>query len=140
MNGQRIAANGDIRLEPTPGQWQAVPKQLSRKVNGNSIETTLCYPDSSRHLTGFNPMIYPDLQLRYSVRLEADGDGLVVSVDLDKPIPEKYVGKVGFNLEFFPGILFGKPWLMDSKSGIYPQQPNGPVVSSESVISQPGNC
>ena len=139
MNGQRIAANGDIRLEPTPGQWQAVPKQLSRKVNGNSIETTLCYPDSSRHLTGFNPMIYPDLQLRYSVRLEADGDGLVVSVDLDKPIPEKYVGKVGFNLEFFPGILFGKPWLMDSKSGIYPQQPNGPVVSSESVISQPGN-
>ena len=46
MNGQRIAANGDIRLEPTPGQWQAVPKQLSRKVNGNSIETTLCYPDS----------------------------------------------------------------------------------------------
>ena len=139
MNGQRIAANGDIRLEPTPGQWQAVPKQLSRKVNDNSIETTLCYPDSSRHLTGFNPMIYPDLQLKYSVRLEADGDGLVVTVDLDKPIPEKFVGKVGFNLEFFPGILFGKPWLMDSKSGIYPQQPNSPLVSSESVISQAGD-
>ena len=63
MNGQRIATNGDIRLEPTPGQWQAVPKQLSRKVNGSNIETTLCFPDSSRHLTGFNPMVYPDLQL-----------------------------------------------------------------------------
>lgn len=30
MNGRRIATNGDIRLEPTPGQWQAVPRQLKR--------------------------------------------------------------------------------------------------------------
>ena len=49
MNGQRIATNGDIRLEATPGQWQPVPKQLSRKVDGGRIVTTLCYPDSSRH-------------------------------------------------------------------------------------------
>ena len=27
MNGHRIATNGDIRLEATPGQWQPVPKQ-----------------------------------------------------------------------------------------------------------------
>ena len=139
MNGQRIATNGDIRLEPTPGQWQAVPKQLSRKVNANNIETTLCYPDSSRHLTGFNPMVYPDLQLRYTVRLEADGDGVIVSVDLDSPVPVNYKGKVGFNLEFFPGVLFGKPWIMDSQTGIYPQQPNGPLATSQTVISSPGN-
>ncbi|MCQ2214268.1 MAG: glycoside hydrolase family 9 protein [Bacteroidaceae bacterium] len=139
MNGQRIATNGDIRLEPTPGQWQAVPKQLGRKVNAGNIETTLCYPDSSRHLTGFNPMIYPDLQLTYTVRLEAEGDGVLVTVDLDNPIPDRYVGKVGFNLEFFPGILFGKPWLMDSKSGIYPQQPNGPVVTGPTVTERLGN-
>ena len=25
MNGHRIATNGDIRLEATPGQWQPVP-------------------------------------------------------------------------------------------------------------------
>ncbi len=139
MNGRRIATNGDIRLEPTPGQWQAVPKQLSRKVNANNIETTLCYPDSSRHLTGFNPMVYPDLQLRYTVRLEADGDGVIVSVDLDTPVPANYKGKVGFNLEFFPGVLFGKPWIMDSQTGIYPQQPNGPLATSQTVICSPGN-
>ena len=52
MNGKRIATNGDIRMEATPGQWQPVPKQLSRKVEGNRIVTTLCYPDSSRHITG----------------------------------------------------------------------------------------
>ena len=29
MNGHRIATNGDIRMEATPGQWQPVPKQLN---------------------------------------------------------------------------------------------------------------
>lgn len=139
MNGQRIATNGDIRLEPTPGQWQPVPKQLSREVNDRSIVTHLCYPDSSRHLTGFNPMLYPDLQLRYSVRLEAEGDGLIVTVDLEQPLPEQYVGKVGFNMEFFPGLLFGKPWLMDDQSGLYPQQPNGPTASAPSLTTTPGS-
>ena len=63
MNGHRVATNGDIRMEATPGQWQPVPKQLSREVKDGSIVTTLCYPDSSRHLTGFNPMVYPDYQV-----------------------------------------------------------------------------
>lgn len=139
MNGKRIASNGDIRLESTPGQWQAVPKQISRKVENNSIVTNLCYPDSSRHLTGFNPMIYPDLIIEYSVRLQAKDDGLIVSVDLKNPIPEKYIGKVGFNMEFFPGLLFGKTWLMDDKSGFYPQQANGPLQNEITITNTPGD-
>ena len=128
MNGNRIATNGDIRLEATPGQWQPVPKQLSRKIEGNSIIATMCYPDSSRHLTGFNPMIYPDLNLVYTVKVEAKGKQIEVTVDLDRPIPDHFIGKVGFNLEFFPGSHFGKPWIMDNQSGIYPQQPNSPLI------------
>ena len=130
MNGQRIATNGDIRMEATPGQWQPVPKQLSRKVKGNRIITTLCYPDSSRHLTGFNPMVYPDYQFTYQVNVESQGGSIVVTVDLDKPVPDFLLGKVGFNLEFYPGWLFGKPWLMDNQSGIYPQQPNSPMMTT----------
>src|SRR5688500_2093738 len=26
QNDQRVATNGDIRLEPTPGQWSPIPK------------------------------------------------------------------------------------------------------------------
>lgn len=128
MNGHRIATNGDIRLEATPGQWQPVPKQLDRKVEGNSIVTTLCFPDSSRHLTGFNPMVYPDYLFNYLVRVEPQGQSIVVTVDLDKPVPDFLLGKVGFNLEFFPGELFGKPWIMDEQTGLYPQQPNSPLL------------
>ncbi len=139
MNGQRIATNGDIRLEATPGQWQPVPKQLKREVTGNAIIATLCYPDSSRHLTGFNPMIYPDLNLIYTVKVEGKGNVVEVTVDLDRPVPEALVGKVGFNLEFFPGILFGKPWLMDGQSGIYPQQPNSPLLATTPNHLHQGN-
>lgn len=128
MNGLRIATNGDIRLEATPGQWQPVPKQLSRKVTDGRIMTTLCYPDSSRHLTGFNPMAYPDWQVEYTVNVEPQGRGILVTVDLDTPVPDFLLGKVGFNLEFYPGYLFGKPWLMDQQGGIYPQQPNSPLL------------
>ena len=139
MNGHRVATNGDIRLEATPGQWQPVPKQLERKVDGNAIVTTLCYPDSSRHETGFNPMFYPDYRVIYKVRVEPQGKGILVTVDLDRPVPDYLLGRVGFNLEFFPGSLFGKPWLMDSHAGIYPQQPNGPVVQQSSYIQHVGD-
>ena len=139
MNGHRIATNGDIRMEATPGQWQPVPKQLSRKVEGNRIITTLCYPDSSRHLTGFNPMVYPDYVFTYQVNVESQGKSIVVTVDLDKPVPDFLLGKVGFNLEFYPGWLFGKPWVMDQQTGIYPQQPNSPLLKTQENNLHIGN-
>lgn len=134
MNGKRLCANGDIRFEPTPGQWQPVPAQHERKVEDGKIVTTLSYPDSSRHNTGFNPMFYPDVQLRYKVTLEPMGKGLLVTVDLDAPIPAELVGRAGFNLELFPGELFGKPWIMDGKTGVFPQQPNSPVIQQKSYL------
>ncbi|KKB47090.1 hypothetical protein HMPREF1212_04588 [Parabacteroides sp. HGS0025] len=141
MHGNRIATNGDIRLEATPGQWQPVPKQQDRIVDNtsNTIITRLSYPDSSRHMTGFNPMIYPDLQFNYTVRVEGKGGDIVVTVDLDRPIPADFAGKVGFNLELFPGDLFGKPWIMDEQDGIFPQQPNGPTLNVRSNHQHTGD-
>jgi hypothetical protein len=139
MNGKRIATNGDIRLEPTPGQWQPVPKKVSRDADGNTITARMCYPDTSRHLRGFNPAVYPDLAFYYNVQTKAAGKSIEVTVSLDSPIPSKYKGKVGFNLEFFPGEMFGEPWIMDDKTGIFPQQPNAPLEFSKPNIDYKGN-
>ena len=75
MHGNRVATNGTIRFEQTPGQWQPIPKQGERKVDEaeHTITTTLAYPDASRHLTGFNPMIYPDFSFEYTVTVKAAG-------------------------------------------------------------------
>lgn len=138
MHGHRIATNGDIRLEHTPGQWQPVPKQRNRTVDekNNEIVSYMSYPDSSRHMVGFNPMIYPDLHFNYTVRVKGEGNSVRVTVDLDRPIPAEYAGKVGFNMELFPGVLFGKSWLMDGQSGILPRQPNGPTQQWDSNIDK----
>ncbi len=141
MHGHRVATNGDIRFEQTPGQWQPTPKQEKRELNEaeNTISTILSYPDFSAHLNGFNPMIYPDYQFEYEVKVKGTDDGIVVTVDLDKPIPDEFVGKMCFNLELFPGSLFGKPWIMDQKQGIFPRQANGPTLSMPSNYLHSGN-
>ena len=129
MHGNRVATNGNLRFEETPGQWQPIPKQGERTLDedAGTITTCLSYPDLSRHLVGFNPMIYPDFAFEYTVTAAAKGDTVEITVDLDRPVPEEFLGKVRFNLELFPGALFGRPWIMDEKSGIFPRQPNGPV-------------
>ncbi|MFX8624492.1 hypothetical protein ABTM07_20485, partial [Acinetobacter baumannii] len=73
------------------------------------IARTLSFPDPAKNRTGFNPIDYPDLQLTYRVSVTpSEGDTFRIRVDLDQPLPAAYVGKVGFNLELFPGELFGK--------------------------------
>ncbi len=134
MHGRRVATNGDVRFEQTPGQWQPLPKQMERVVDAqqNTITTTLHYPDLEQHLRGFNPMIYPDYEFGYTVRVSGEGSSMLITVDMDKPVPDEYVGKLCFNLELFPGDLFGKPWIMDNQQGIFPSQPNGPTLAMPS--------
>ena len=84
-------------------------------------------------------LIYPDFQFHYTVKVEGKGDHVEVTVDLDRPVPQEFLGKVGFNLEFFPGALFGKPWIMDNQSGIFPQQPNSPLATTSPNYLHTGN-
>lgn len=129
QNGTRVATNGDLRLEPTPGQWQPIPKigkKSTDKVK-NEISVECTYPDSSINRKGFNPVFYPDLYFKYHVRVIGEGNLFRIIVDLEKPLPAGWEKKVGFNLELFPALIFGKSWYMDAKSGIFPTQANGPM-------------
>ena len=131
QHGTRVAANGDLRLEPSPGQWSPIPKNGERTVDAktNTITQAASYPDPTKDRKGFNPIFYPDLKLDYRVHVTPlEGNSFRISVDLDRPLPREWVGKVGFNFELFPTDLFGKAFLMDGQTGIFPRQPNGPVV------------
>lgn len=128
MHDERVASNGDVRLEPAPGQWSPIPKPGKRVVDRakKQISVRLEYPDADRDRKGFNPIVYPDLQLSYTVRAVPEGDAVRVSVDFDRPVPAQWVGKVGFNLELFPGLLFGRSFQLGGTAGVFPQQPSGP--------------
>jgi len=103
MHGKRVATNGDIRLDETPGQWQPIPKQLDRKVDlaGNSVTISLTYPDPAINRKGFNPIEYPDLNLNYTVKVWSQGESIIITVDLEQPVPQEFLGKVGFNMKPF---------------------------------------
>jgi hypothetical protein len=128
QNGLRVATNGDIRLDRAPGQWQPVPKVGKRAVDKATGEISVRaeYPDESKNRKGFNPVEYPDLRFAYTVRVRPEGSAFRIVVDLEQPLPDEWVGRVGFNMELFPGILFGRTYATETGSGIFPRQPNGP--------------
>lgn len=120
----RTVTNGDVRLSPTPGQWDPIPQFIERKVNKekNSIEAFLKYPDYN---------------FEYSVRAEVLNDGLLLSVNLNHPLPEELEGKAGFNLEFLPSAYFEKAYQMDDLSGIFPLYPGGPMEITSGGVVEP---
>lgn len=145
QHGNRVATNGNLRLNVSPGQWQPVPMLgdgfqkvgcspqqiglMSRKVDieNNEISLDCSYPDWGRKDKGFNPIIYPDLEFKYNVKVQAEGSAFTITVDLEEALPEDWIGEVGYNIEFFPGDLYGKTYAMDGAAGIFPRQANGPV-------------
>ena len=128
MHDERIASNGDVRLEPSPGQWSPIPKPGKREVDAarQEIRAPLSYPDPDRDRKGFNPIVYPDLKLSYTVRARPEGESIRISVDFDQPIPNEWADRIGFNLELFPGLLFGKSYQLGKTAGVFQQQPSGP--------------
>src|SRR5215211_2962458 len=83
QNGLRVATNGDLRLEPTPGQWQPVPKVGKRVVDRarGEISVRMQYPDPEKNRRGFNPIVYPDLELGYTLKIKPDGKSFRIVVD-----------------------------------------------------------
>ena len=120
----RTATNGDVRLSPTPGQWDVLPQLVDRRVDAarGTIETTLTYPDY-----GF----------QYTITAEAHGDGVLLSVNLEQPLPQALEGRAGFNLEFLPSAYWGKGYLVDGRSGIFPRYPLGPTALDDTGAVQP---
>jgi endoglucanase len=125
LHGQRIATNGDIRLMPTPEQWDLVATLKGRQADkaSNTLTASLAFPT-------FN--------VSYTLQVTAEPGGVKVSINLDKPLPQKLVGRAGFNLEFLPSIYMGKTYLVDgSNAGIFPRTPNDPMIKVMPLPDEP---
>jgi hypothetical protein len=65
----------------------------------------------------------------------AEAGGVRVSVNLEKPLPEKLAGRAGFNLEFLPSIYVGKSYAIDGKS--FGMMPRSPQDAMQKVLPSP---
>ncbi len=125
LHGQRVATNGDVRLMPTPEQWDLVATLKGREADkaNNRLKASLAFPT-------FN--------LSYTLEVAAEPGGVKVTINLDQPLPEKLAGRAGFNLEFLPSIYMGKSYLVDgSKAGIFPRTPDDAMVKVMPLADEP---
>jgi endoglucanase len=125
LHGQRIATNGDVRLMPTPEQWDLVATLKGRHADKADSRLTA-------------DLAFPTFDLSYTLEVAAEPGGVKVSINLDKPIPQKLAGRAGFNLEFLPSIYMGKAYLVDgTTAGIFPRTPNDPMVKVMPLPDEP---
>ena len=113
-HGVRTVTNGDVRLSPTPEQWDPVATLKSRRADPATgrIEARLAYAAPA---------------FEYGVVAEPREGGVAISVVLDQPLPRELEGKAGFNLEFLPSAYVGKTFAFDAASGTLPLYPGGPT-------------
>ncbi len=117
LHGHRIATNGDVRLMPTPEQWDLVATLAGRQADKDNNRLTA-------------NLSFPTFNVTYTLEVAAEPGGVRVSVNLDKPLPESLVGRAGFNLEFLPSIYVGKTYSVDGKSfGTFPRSPEDPMIT-----------
>ena len=125
LHGQRIATNGDVRLMPTPEQWDLVATLKGRETD-----------KANNRLTA--KLAFPSFDFSYTLEVAAEPGGVKVSINLEKPLPQKVAGRAGFNLEFLPSIYMGKAYLVDgTKAGIFPRTPNDPMVKVLPLADEP---
>ncbi len=114
LHGERIATDGDIRLLPTPEQWDGCPTSDDHGAKG---------------VTLYNNGAFKDFEFTYRTEVIPEPGGFKVSVSLDDPLPERLVGRAGFNLEFLPTIYRNKTYFVDGgKTGLIPGTPSSPMV------------
>ncbi len=123
-HGVRTATNGDVRLDATPEQWDRIPVFVEKNVDRRrgTVEAFLRYPD---------------FDFDYSIRAERHDGGLHITVNLPRALPEALAGRAGLNLEFLPAAYFGKAWIMDERSGLFPLYPTGLKEQKEAVAPEP---
>ena len=115
LHGERIATNGDVRLMPTPEQWDLVAQLKGRQADKEHGQLTA-------------QLSFPAYQMDYRLEVEAEPGGVRVSVNLKKPLPEKLAGRAGFNLEFLPSVYVDKTYAVDGFAfGIFPRSPQDPM-------------
>jgi endoglucanase len=109
QHGERIAANGFIRMQPVDGKRIPEPLKALREIDSvNQVIKSV--------------VSYEDFGFKYAVRIWPEGNSIRLAVDLDKPLPKEWEKKLSFDIEFYPPLYWGKSFTIGESFGYIPRQ------------------
>lgn len=123
-HGIRTVTNGDVRLSPTPEQWDPIPQFVKKEVD--QITGTI-----KVHLS------YPSYKFDFILEAKPYQNGVLLSVNTSTPLPQQLVGQAGLSLEFLPSAYFRKTYLMDKASDVLPLYPGSNMMLDKAGKAQP---
>ena len=125
LHGQRVATNGDVRLTPTPEQWDLVATLKGRQADKENNRLTAS-------------LGFPTFDLGYTLEVAAEPGGVKVSINLNQPLPPALAGRAGFNLEFLPSVYMGTAYLVDgTKAGLFPRTSEDEMIKVLPLAGEP---
>lgn len=114
QHGERILANGDLRIVEISNQWSSTPSTIKKNIDRENKSIKLCQK-------------YEKEDIDYSINIRAEKESVIIDVCVDN-LPVDYLNnKLGFNFEFFPDSFCGKTYFMDNKPGILPRLESGEI-------------
>ncbi len=109
----RVAACGMIRPDPWRGRPPAFSKLRERRAQAEPPRIDVDVHE-------------PNLELDYNLTLRPEGQSVVLTVGVERPLPAAQ--PAAFCLELYPPAFFGGSYSLDGRSGLFPREPDHPVV------------
>lgn len=116
-HGERVATCGDMRLTLTSGRGAGYSKVGERQVDSETGEIQV-------------PLSYPDVSVSYAIRLRPEGDSVRLRLDLAEPLDPEVVTDANLQLSLYPPVYWGKTFHLGGAAGVFPREPNRPVLRS----------
>ena len=115
-HGERTAANGFISLELPDGSGLPRPTKADRVIDKEKNEIRASVKAT-------------DINFNYTIRIWPENRSVHLAVDLEKPIPAEWKGRITFDLQLFPVTYQGKTYHLGDQFGLIPVEGLDPKIS-----------
>jgi hypothetical protein len=118
QNGERILDSGDLYLEGAGrAGWRVLRRRVDRAAQTATVDGEIEGADSG-----------------YQLIVRSDGARMLVTLKLGRPVDWSRYRQAGFRIALYPGAYFGKSFLADSETGVFPRQYTGnPVLAAKAA-------
>jgi endoglucanase len=120
----RTATNGFINVKLEGGKRFPMPEKAVRTIDRKQKEITA-------------RVSVPEYNFNYAIRIWPENGSVHLAVDLDKPVPAEWKGRMAFELQLFPVTYGGRSYHLGDKFGVFPVEGLDPMITTADGKTEP---